>query len=343
MILWKIFCTILIINSMIHKSYLIEDNIDLLKNKFSLFYGENLGLKNEFKIKLKKKFKKKIISFHQEEILKNQNIFLNEINNKSLFEDEKYFFIDEANDKILELIEKIIPNIENNRIYLFSNILDKRSKLRSYFEKDRNCDVIACYKDTELSFRKLISKKLKDYSVLTPDIVNLLIDNSSLDRVKLNNELDKITSYFVDKKIQIDELDKLLNTKIDEEFSTLKDTAMKGNRNLTNKLLGSTIIENEKIPLYINMINQRLNKLRELLSISENKRISDAVNEMKPPIFWKDKDNFLNQAKLWDKKKISIALEKTYNFEIDFKSNSITNKIILVKKLLLDICVLATA
>ena len=150
--------------------------------------------------------------------------------------------------------------------------------------KDRNCDVIA-FKDTELSFRKLISKKLKGYSVLTPDIVNLLIDNSSLDRVKLNNELDKITSYFVDKKIQIDELDKLLNTKIDEEFSTLKDTAMKGNRNLTNKLLGSTIIENEKIPLYINMINQRLNKLRELLSISDE--ISDAVNEMKPPIFWK--------------------------------------------------------
>ena len=38
-------------------------------------------------------------------------MFLNEINNKSLFEDEKYFFIDETNDKILELIEKIIPNI----------------------------------------------------------------------------------------------------------------------------------------------------------------------------------------------------------------------------------------
>ena len=77
---------------MIHKSYLIEDNIDLLKNKFSLFYGENLGLKNEFKIKLKKKFKK-IMSFHQEEILKNQNIFLNEINNKSLFEMKNIFLL----------------------------------------------------------------------------------------------------------------------------------------------------------------------------------------------------------------------------------------------------------
>ena len=44
------------------------------------------------------------MSFHQGEILKNQNIFLNEINNKSLFEG-KNFFIDETNDKILELIE----------------------------------------------------------------------------------------------------------------------------------------------------------------------------------------------------------------------------------------------
>jgi len=34
---------------MLYKSYLIENNINNLKERISLFYGENLGLKNEFK------------------------------------------------------------------------------------------------------------------------------------------------------------------------------------------------------------------------------------------------------------------------------------------------------
>ena len=38
---------------MIIKSYLAEQNIKIIKNKYILFYGENLGLKNEFKKKIK--------------------------------------------------------------------------------------------------------------------------------------------------------------------------------------------------------------------------------------------------------------------------------------------------
>ena len=43
---------------MIFKSYLVEENIEVLKNNFTLFYGENLGLQDDIKkniIKLEKK------------------------------------------------------------------------------------------------------------------------------------------------------------------------------------------------------------------------------------------------------------------------------------------------
>ncbi len=64
---------------------------------------------------------------------------------------------------------------------------------------------------------------------------------------------------------------------------------------------------------------------------------------MKPPIFWKDKPNFTNQAKKWDKNKIKKMLNTTFDLEKKIKSNTLIEKNILIKKLLVDICLLANA
>ena len=122
---------------MIHKSYLIEQNLGLLKNNFALFYGENLGLINEFKNKLIKDKSISTLNFTQNEILANENILKNEIYNISLFANNKIIFIQDASDKILKIIEEIVPKIDETKIYLFSSTLDKKSKLRKFCEKEQ--------------------------------------------------------------------------------------------------------------------------------------------------------------------------------------------------------------
>ena len=52
-----------------YKSYLIEDDINKINENIILFYGENIGLQNEFKDKIKKEKNIDIISFNQQEIL----------------------------------------------------------------------------------------------------------------------------------------------------------------------------------------------------------------------------------------------------------------------------------
>ena len=74
----------------------------------------------------------------------------------------------------------------------------------------------------------------------------------------------------------------------------------------------------------------------------EDQTIDNRINSLKPPIFWKDKPNFIAQVKKWDKK-INNALEKTYILEKEIKSNSLINKNVLVKKLIIDICQIANA
>ena len=111
---------------MIYKSYLLEQNINSIKNNIVLFYGENLGLKNELKEKIKQKNKNVYnLNTSQDEILLNKEKFFLNITNKSLFEEEKIIFINQANEKIIDLIEEINEKAKEQQIYLFSEILEK--------------------------------------------------------------------------------------------------------------------------------------------------------------------------------------------------------------------------
>ena len=330
---------------MIIKSYLLEQDIRLLSDKnLFLFYGENLGLKNDFKILIKKNSPNyKIINLNQEEVIKNQENFFSETLNLSLFEKKKIYNINDCNDKILELIQEIHKIIDNQLVFLFAENLDKRSKLRNHFEKAKNAYVIPCYNDNEISIKKIILNKLKDFKGLTTENINLISDNCNFDRVKLNNELSKITSYFTNKNIENKKLKSLLDIKINNDFHLLKNEALSGDRIKTNKLLSDTVIETEKNIFYLTIINQSLMKLNETFKIAEGSNIDEAINVVKPPIFWKEKPIFKKQLLKWNSKKLKKIQNVTYNLEIEIKSNAQINKNILIKKLLVDICELANA
>ena len=329
---------------MISKSYILEKNINQINKNLFLFYGENLGLKNEFKNKIQfNNSKIKIIRFTEEEILKNPENFFNEIFNISLFEEQKSFFINHTSDKMLPFIKEIENKIGEQKIYLFSDILEKKSKLRGYFEKSEVCVAVACYADTEINIKKIIQEKLKDFTGLNLENINLIIDKCNNDRVKLINEIEKIYTYFSDKKIENKQLEKILDNKVNDNFNILKDSALNGNKFKTNKLLSDTFIDADKNVFYLTLINQRLNKLIEVFKLSKNNTLMEAIDKVKPPIFWKDKPNFTEQTKKWNERKIKLIMKKTYDLEIKIKSGLSFKADLLLKKLLLDICVAANS
>jgi len=326
---------------MLYKSYLLEQNIKGLEKKFNLFFGENLGLKNDLKKTIKRTNEScEILNLYQDDILKDQNKFFSEINNISLFQKKKIYFIDQVNDKILEIVKEIEPIIDTNKIFLFADLLDKKSKIRNHFESSKNLGLVPCYPDNQIGIRKIIIDKLKGFDGLSPENINLIVDNSNLDRTKLNNELEKILIFFHNKKIETEKLEIILDTKTNDDFNILRDKALCGIKKETNKLLSETVFESEKSNFYINAINQRLNKLLDLFSFKE-KNLESAMSKLKPPVFWKDKENFIAQAKKWNISKIKFFLKETYNLEIEIKSNATISKNILIKKLIIDLCAAA--
>ena len=330
---------------MIFKSYIIEKDQKLISKLNSiLFYGVNIGLKRDFKNIIKDIYKKSLIlNFVADEIAANPNILTEQINNFSLFNDKKLLFIENTSEKLFPIIKEVVEKINNDKIIIFSDILDKKSKLRNYFEKQENIGAVPCYMDDEMSLKRVIQNKLKNFEGLSSENINLIISSCNLDRAKLNNELSKIISFFNNKKLEKNNLEKLLDVQLNSDFSLLKDEAFNGNKITTNKLLSNTIIDGDKNILYLNIINQRLNKLAETFNLSKNTNLEKAIGMIRPPIFWKDKPKFIMQVKKWNLNKIKNILNKTYNLEIEIKTNPLINKNILIKKLLLDICALANA
>ena len=331
---------------MIFKSYSLEQSLNIINNcKLFLFYGENQGLKKEFKELIKIQNKNcEILNLFQDEVVKNKHILFNEIRNKSLFDKKKIIFIDQVSEKSLDLITEIIEDMQDEKIFLFSDILDKKSKLRSYLEKSKICGIAACYHDNEISIRKIIADKLKGFQGLTGQVINLIIQNTNLDRIKVNNEINKIISYFNDKKIDSSKIDLLLNVGTNDDFNLLKDEALNGNKTRTNRLLADTIFQPETNIYYINAISQRIDKLNEINKLkNKTTNIETLISKLKPPVFWKDKPILIQQAQKWDKHKIKEAIKKTYYAELEIKSNSSVKKDLIVKNLIVDLCSTANA
>ncbi len=327
-----------------YKSYILENNTSKLKNiKSILFYGENIGLKKLFKEEIKKKnTTSSYINFTQEEILTDSNIFYREQENSSLFEENKIIFIENCNDKILKVIDKYVDTDFNFQTILFSDILDKKSKLRNIYDKSKDLGLVACYIDNNITIKKIILEKLKSFKGLNGININLIIEASNLDRIKLQNEIGKIETFFLDKEIETQKLTELLNATTNEDFGKLRDEAIKGNKENTNKLLNITTIESDKSIYYIAILNQRLNKLKEIFDL-KNSNFQEAIDKLKPPVFWKDKPIINEQIKKWNLNNIKEALNTTYDLEIVMKKNSDIDKKTMVKKLIVDLCNLANA
>ena len=329
---------------MIIKSYIAEQDITVFTNKLILIYGENVGLIEDLKKKIKSIYSNSEINiFSQGNIIQNEEMFYNKIFNISLFQKQKIFLVNQCNDKMLDIIQNIDGKISDQKLFFFADILEKKSKLRSFFDKSKTYGSLPCYEDNITTLTKIIQTKLDGFNGLTKEITKLLIDNCNLDRLKLNNELDKIDNYFINKNLNLDNIIKILNLNENDKFNDLKDATINGDKLKTNNLLNNNYMQEEKNILYINLINQRLNKLKEIKILSKKNNLEEAINLIKPPIFWKDKPTITGQLRKWNIEKINLALKQTYDLEVMLKSGIRINKNILIKKALIDICNLAIA
>ena len=199
-----------------------------------------------------------MISFLQDEVIGNPTLLFNELENLSLFEERKIIFIENANDKLLKIIEKYLEGELNFQLIIFSEALEKKSKLRSFYEKSKKYASVPCYPDNLISIQNIIQNELKNFQGLSSINLNIILEACGNDRIKVYNEIDKIISFFDDKKITTENLSKLLNSPSIDDFNSLKDEVIKGNKHQTNKLIDITLVDQDKGIYYLSLIQSKI-------------------------------------------------------------------------------------
>ena len=323
---------------MILKSYEIN-KINQSINHLILFYGKNEGLKNEA-INVLIKDKNNISNYEEKEILDNESNFIENILSKSLFEQQKFILIKRATDKILKIIENLnSKNLEDTIIIVNSDNLEKKSKLRSFFEKDKTLICIPFYPDNDLTLSKLAYNFFKNKKILiSPLSINLIVNKCSGDREKLVNELHKIEFFTKNgKKIDNVSISKLINLNENHSISELVDNCLAKNKRKTISILNENNFNNEDC---IMITRSFISKAKKLLILSKtfetNKNIDLTISSAKPPIFWKEKEITKQQILKWNSRNIKQLIYSLSETELQIKKN-INNSINLITDFILSL------
>jgi DNA polymerase-3 subunit delta len=321
---------------MIFKSYEIN-KINLNINHLVLFYGKNEGLKNEA-LDILIKNKNNISYYEEKEILDNENVFIENILSKSLFEQEKSIIIKRATDKILKVIEILhLKVLEDTTIIINAENLEKKSKLRSFFEKDKKLICVPFYPDNDQTLSKLAYNFLRDKKIsISSSNVNLIVTKCSGDREALINELKKIEFFGKNgKKINSYNITKLINLNENHSISELINNCLAKNKKKIINILNENNFNSEDCILITRSFLIKAKKLLILSTTFEiNKNIDLTISSAKPPIFWKEKEITKQQINKWKSDNIKELIYSISELELQIKKN-INNSINLITDFIL--------
>ena len=311
---------------MIIKSYEVN-KVNIKDYDIFLFYGKNEGLQNEI---IEKNFvtgsKGSINKYEESEFINNYETISSEILTKSLFDEEKLLIVSRVGEKIFKYIEELLNrNINNIKIILKAGLLEKRSKLRNLFEKNKKLLIIPFYEDDERTLTAQVYEYLKKNSIkLSRETINLLVERSSGNRENLKIELSKIFYYSQsNKEISFETVKKLSNLAENYGVNELADNYLSKNKKNVIKILNENNYSDDDCILILRTI---LNKSKRLLNILENyrknKNLDDVISKTRPPIFWKDKAIVKKQANTWELRDLKSKMYQINEVETLVKSNS---------------------
>ena len=313
------------------------DKIKSKNYKSILLYGINQGLKDELiKSSILKDFSGEILKYDEAEVLEKSEIILESLLNGSLFDEQKLILISRCSNKIYSFVDKFLEkDISQVLVVLNSENLDKKSKLRTLYEKSKDLICVPFYEDNQQSLSIFANKYLQSKNIkLSREIVNLIIERSQGDRGNLQNELQKIENLSLSKK-NISNEDVINITNLAENYTVfeLVDNYLAKNQKKVSKIINENNFVNEDSIIILRTLlsrSKRLLKLKNMQNVS--KSIDDTIAVFRPPIFWKEKDIVKQQMSNWSEEDVKEKIFEISNLEILIKRS--TSSINLVSDLI---------
>ncbi len=311
-----------------------------------LIYGPNEGLIRDYIKKIKSDYLNDVdfeeVAITGKSLDLNPDILETSANSISMFNSYKLIILESLKDKNISELKRVIDSAPTQTMLIVkADNLKKTSKLRKLFESNALCYTLACYEDDAKSMMRLIDNFVNENNIsINRDIKNYLMHTLSTDRMISFNELQKISLFYAnaDANPSLEEVKNLLNDTSSNNLQKMNESVMYGNMSKSSSIISKLLLEgNNPISILRSLINylKRLQKVK--VEMKKGSNFDTAIKFLKPPLFWKDKDNFQQHCVRWPLNKIERNLSQLLDAEIDCKTNNKLSSI-LCERSILTIC-----
>ncbi len=317
---------------MIIKEFQLEKFINEKNQSLNiLIYGPNEGLVREKVDSISQNYLSKDeyekVNISGKDLDSDPQIFDNIVRTVSMFYEKKIVIAESIKDKHLSIIQDVILNVDQQvSVIITDGNLKKSSKIRKFFEDQNNCLALACYEDDSKSVIKNIDEFSKENSLsLGRDVKNYLLQFLSADRMVSKRELEKIAIFYKGKNtvVEIDDLKELLNDTSSQNLNTMNENVMFGNTPKSSKIINKLLTEGTSpISLIRSLINYLSRIQQTKIEMKKGNNFEQSIKTLRPPVFWKEKDNFQKHCLKWPLQEIEANLSKLLETEISCKLNS---------------------
>ena len=311
----------------------------ILKFNSFLIYGPNIGKVDDILRKivgiLKTDWNKELslIHFNSEIENKNKDFIDEQLNSEDLFGSKKVIIC--SFESIGVLSKKLnfdkLKESKFAKLILRTGEIEKKNVARQLFEKSQYSLCIPCYEDNEIEKKKIFSDLLNKMGINIPESISSTINFKEFkERNILRQNAEKIICHILggEKKPEGN-----LNYII-KEFSAfsmdeLIYSVFSGKINFFEKSYQSLCNQGKNQITILNAFSRHVQKLKLYLSYySKNKNVEFSMKKLYPPIFFKQKKEFLFHTKIWEIKDLEVISKDLLEAETQIKSGSYRHSLI---------------
>ena len=283
-----------------------------------------------------------------DELKENPTVLVDNLKTISMFGEKKFIILNLLHSTISQIIEKLISDNITQKdkdfvLIIKAGNLSSKSNLIKFLQKLNNCILVPCYDEEPDKIKTKTRNLFNKYNlVFSNDFMSNLYKKFSTNSLVNESELEKLENFIIENKdVSESLLLSFLTNNEDINNNKIIDLCLSG-KPKEALLYFNNIYDNSVSN--IGIVRQFGNQLKliENLILLNKKGLSlrDAINKIKPPIFFKNIPTVTAQCKLWSLKKIAATQKKLIKLEINCKSSTYPEKT-LISQFILSTSLLA--
>jgi DNA polymerase-3 subunit delta len=211
--------------------------------------------------------------------------------------------------------------------------LRRDSAMVKMFETSKTGAAIPCYADEGRSLAALLDQTLKQENIsLTPDARSYIINRLGADRAATRSEIEKLLLYIGENgKLDLEDAVEAIGDAGSTSVDDLVYATATGDITNSHRALDRLTAANTQPITVIRSMIAHLTKLRAVVAKAETSGLEPALASIRPPIFFKRKTAFQEQARIWSRQRLSLAIDRMLRAEIEVKQTGSDSYLVLWK------------